>query len=71
MLVTVAQTDGGVRLWDPGASPLRGKVIRIARSPGHCSFALSPEGRHLAVTHPNGAIYVLRLAPLGTVYRLP
>jgi hypothetical protein len=73
LLVTVAQTDGGVRFWDPGASPLRGKLIRIAppRTPGYCSFALSPEGRHLAVTHPNGTIYVLRLAPPGQVLRRP
>jgi WD40 repeat protein len=73
LLVTVADSDGGVRLWDPGGSPLRGKVIRIAppRTPGQCSFALSPEGRHLAVSHPNGTIYLLRLAPLGQVFRLP
>jgi DNA-binding beta-propeller fold protein YncE len=72
-LVTVAETDGGVRLWDPGASPLRGKEIRIAPpgAPGCCSFALSPEGRHLAVAHPNGAIYILRLAPPGQVFSLP
>src|SRR5262249_2810147 len=42
LLVTVAETDGGVRLWDPAATPLRGKAIRIAppRDPGYCSFAL-------------------------------
>ncbi len=73
LLVTVAETDGGVRLWDPGASPLRGQMIRIAppEAPGTCSFALSPEGRHLVVAHPNGTIYVLRLAPPGQVFRLP
>jgi len=73
LLVTVGQTEGGVRLWDPFATPLRGKAIRIAppRTPGCCSFALSPEGRHLAVSHPNGTIYILRLAQPGQVFRLP
>ncbi len=73
LLITVAETDGGVRLWEPLATPLRGKMIRIAppRTPGRCSFALSPEGRHLAVTHPNGTIYILRLAPREQVFRLP
>jgi serine/threonine protein kinase len=72
LLVTTALADGGVRLWDPSASPLRGREIRIARrgSAGPCLIALSPEGRHLAVTHPNGTIYVLRLALPGKVYRL-
>ena len=57
----------------PDATPLRGKAIRVAPpgSHGHCAFALSPEGRYLAVSHPNGTIYVLRLAPPGQVYRLP
>ncbi|HKB39610.1 MAG TPA: serine/threonine-protein kinase, partial [Gemmataceae bacterium] len=73
LLITTAQADGVVRFWDPSATPLRGREIRVARtgSPGPCLIALSPEGRHLAVTHPNGTIYVLRLAPPGTVYRLP
>jgi WD40 repeat protein len=73
LLITTAQADGVVRFWDPSATPLRGREVRVVRSgsAGPCLIALSPEGRHLAVTHPNGAIYVLRLAPPGTVYRLP
>jgi hypothetical protein len=35
------------------------------------AVALSPEGRHLAVSHPNGRVYVLRLAKPGAVYRVP
>jgi serine/threonine protein kinase/WD40 repeat protein len=73
LLITTTLSDGMVRLWDPSAKPLRGREIRVARrgSAGPCLIALSPEGRHLAVTHPSGAIYVLRLAPPATVYRLP
>jgi serine/threonine protein kinase len=73
LLITTAQSDGAVRLWDPGATPLRGREVRVVRrgSAGPYPIALSPEGRHLAVSHPNGTIYVLRLAPPGTVYRLP
>ena len=73
LLITTALSDGVVRFWDPTATPLRGREVRIAKrgSAGPCLFALSPEGRHLAVSHPNGAIYVLRLAKRGTVYRLP
>ncbi len=73
LLITTAQSDGVVRLWDPSATPLRGRAVRVARpgSAGPCLIALSPEGRHLAVSHPSGAIYVLRLAPPGAVYRLP
>jgi WD40 repeat protein len=73
LLITTALSDGVVRFWDPSATPLRGREVRIARNgtDGPSLIALSPEGRHLAVSHPNGAIYVLRLAPLGTVYRLP
>jgi WD40 repeat protein len=73
LLITTAQADGGVRLWDPSATPLRGREVRVARrgSAEPCRIALSPEGRHLAVSHPNGTIYVLRLAPPGIVYRLP
>jgi serine/threonine protein kinase/WD40 repeat protein len=69
LLITTALSDGAVRLWDPSATPLRGREIRIAKrgSAGPCLIALSPEGRHLAISHPNGAIYVMRLA----VYRLP
>jgi serine/threonine protein kinase/WD40 repeat protein len=73
LLITTAMSDGVVCLWDPSATPLRGREIRIAKrgSAGPCLIALSPEGRHLAVSHPNGAIYVLRLAKRGTVYHLP
>jgi WD40 repeat protein len=35
------------------------------------SIALSPEGRHLAVTNPNGTVYVLRLAKRGQVFQVP
>jgi serine/threonine protein kinase len=73
LLITTALSDGVVRFWDPSATPLRGREVRVARTrtDGPCLIALSPEGRHLAVSHPNGAIYVLRLAERGTVYRLP
>jgi serine/threonine protein kinase/WD40 repeat protein len=73
LLITTAVSDGVIRFWDPSASPLRGREIRVARTgtDGPCLIALSPEGRHLAVSHPKGAIYVLRLAERGTVYWLP
>jgi WD40 repeat protein len=73
LLITAGETDGTVWLWDPSATPLRARALRIKRprAPGPCAIALSPEGRHLAVTHPNGTIYVLRLAPPGKPFHLP
>ena len=33
-------------------------------------IALSPEGRHLAVCHPNGTVLLLRLAKRGEVFEV-
>jgi hypothetical protein len=34
------------------------------------NIAFSPEGRHLAVCNPNGAVYILRLAKRGEVFKV-
>ena len=35
------------------------------------SDALTPEGRHILVTHPRGPTLVFRLASKGTVFKVP
>jgi len=73
MLITAGETDGAVRLWNPATDPPGCEVLKVM--PPHVpwlhALALSPEGRHLAVTHPNGTIYILRLAKPGEVRRVP
>jgi WD40 repeat protein len=73
LLITAGSTDGTVRLWDPSGDEWRSKALAVI-PPNvpwlHC-IALSPEGRHLAVCHPNGTVYVLRLAQPGEVFGVP
>jgi WD40 repeat protein len=73
LLITAGQTDGTVRLWDPSGAEPRSKALAVI--PPNVQWvqgiALSPEGRHLAVTNPNGTAYVLRLAPPGEVFTVP
>jgi WD40 repeat protein len=73
LLITAGCTDGMVRLWDLSDDRPRSKALPVIppNVPWLTSIALSPEGRHLAVCHPNGTVYVLRLAKAGEVYRVP
>jgi WD40 repeat protein len=67
LLITAGATDGMVRLWDLSGDRPRSKALAVIppNVPWLQGIALSPEGRHLAVTNPNGTVYVLRLAPPG------
>src|SRR5262249_26515719 len=73
LLATGGATDGTVRLWDLTADPPRCKALSVI--PPNVKWldalAFSPEGRHLAVSHPAGMVYVLRLAKRGEVFRVP
>jgi WD40 repeat protein len=73
LLITAGATDGSVRLWDLSGGRPRARAIPVIRPnlPWLHAIALSPEGRHLAVCHPNGTVYVLRLANRGEVVRVP
>jgi WD40 repeat protein len=73
LLITAGTTDGMVRLWDLSGDRPRSKALPVIppNVPWLTSIALSPEGRHLAVCHPNGTVYVLRLAKAGDVYQVP
>jgi urea transport system substrate-binding protein len=73
MLITAGEIDGTVRLWNAASDPPRCEVLKVMPPavPWLHALALSPEGRHLAVTHPNGSVYILRLAKLGEVRRVP
>jgi WD40 repeat protein len=73
LLITAGSTDGTVRLWDTSGDRPRSKALAVI--PPNVRWlhgiALSPEGRHLAVTNPNGTIYVLRLTKPGEVFTVP
>ncbi len=73
LLITAGSTDGTVRLWDLGGGEPRSKALAVIppNLPWLHSIALSPEGRRLAVCHPNGTVYVLRLAQPGEVFTVP
>jgi WD40 repeat protein len=73
MLITAGETDGTVRLWNPATDPPGCEVLKVMPPDVRWvhALALSPEGRHVALTHPNGSVYVLRLANPGEVRRVP
>jgi serine/threonine protein kinase len=73
LLATAGCTDGTVRLWDMDAGPPRCKPLLVIppNVPWLHAIAFSPEGRHLAVSNPDGTVYILRLAKPGEVFRVP
>ncbi len=73
MLITAGETDGTVRLWNPATHPPGCETLKVMPPDVRWlhGLALSPEGRHLAVTHANGSTYILRLAKPGEVRRVP
>ncbi|MCI0459419.1 MAG: WD40 repeat domain-containing protein, partial [Gemmataceae bacterium] len=73
LLVSAGAKDGTVRLWDPDTNPPQFRTIALfppGRGAIH-SIALSPEGRHVVTGNGDGTIYVLRLAKVGEVLRVP
>jgi WD40 repeat protein len=70
LLISAAEGDGMVRLWDLAGKLPRSKAIALGAT-RISALALSPEGRYLATANEDGSIYVLRLAEPGTVFRLP
>jgi WD40 repeat protein len=72
LLFTAGGTDGTVRLWNLTGDRPRSRVLPVIppNVPWLHGIALSPEGRHLAVCHPNGTVYVLRLAKRGEVFEV-
>jgi WD40 repeat protein len=73
LLITAGATDGTVQLWDLSGAKPRSRALPVIppNVPWLQSIALSPEGRHLAVSNPNGTVYVLRLAKRGQVLEVP
>jgi serine/threonine protein kinase/WD40 repeat protein len=51
--------DGQIMLWDPSSK----QKLRDWRVPDKTWVAFAPDGRHLAASCANGAIYILRLTP--------
>jgi WD40 repeat protein len=73
LLITAGARDGTVRLWDLRGERPRARVLHVIPPDVDWlhGIALSPEGRHLAVTNPNGTVHVLRLAKRGKVFQVP
>jgi WD40 repeat protein len=73
VLATAGETDGSVRLWDLSRDPPGCRVLSVVPPsvPWLHAIALSPEGRHLVVSHPNGTVLVIRLAPPGQPFVAP
>jgi WD40 repeat protein len=73
LLITAGTTDGTVRLWDLSGKEPRSKALAVIPPDVEWlhGIALSPEGRHLAVCHPDGTVYILRLAKAGEVFEVP
>jgi WD40 repeat protein len=73
LLITAGVTDGTLRLWDLSGDQPRSRALRVIppNVPWLHSMALSPEGRYVALTNPNGTVYVLRLAQPGEVPAVP
>jgi WD40 repeat protein len=73
LLITAGSLDGTVRLWDLSGDRPRSRALAVI--PRNLDWlygvSLSPEGRHLAVCHPNGTVHVLRLARVGEVFQVP
>lgn len=58
-LATVSFT-GAVRIWSPDDQPPTRTIDRLPPVPGPRQLAYTPEGRHVLLGGPRGAIYVLR-----------
>ena len=73
LLVTAGETEGTIRLWDLSTAQTRCKVLNVMRPglPWLTAMVLSPDGRHLFVSHPTGMIVVVRLAPPGGLPKIP
>jgi WD40 repeat protein len=73
VLFLAGAVDGNVRAWDLTGEAPRSADLSVLR-PGLewlSGIALTPEGRHLLVTHPKGPTLVFRLAPRGTPFAVP
>jgi WD40 repeat protein len=69
VMVECASDTGAIRLWDPAGAQPRALVLKVR--PQTEGLAMTPEGRHLITGNPDGTLYVLRLAPPGTVFQVP
>src|SRR5262249_14264948 len=73
LLIPAGSLDGMLRFWDLGGEVPQSRALAVIppNMPWLHSMALSPEGRHVAVCHPNGTVHVLRLAGPGEVFGVP
>ena len=62
--VATLDHDWNVCIWDVDQGAIAQKIESLSPSRGYVAgrqMAFSPEGRHLALAQPNGAIFILRL----------
>jgi WD40 repeat protein len=72
LLITAGSMDGTVRIWDMTSTAPQSRAISVIAPNVQWlhSIALSPEGRHLAVSNPDGTVHLLRLAERGEVLQI-
>jgi WD40 repeat protein len=72
-LAALGTPRGLLSVWQLGSNPLRQRDFRLLSPQGAYlrGLTISPDGRYLAATHPDGIICIYRLAERGRLPEMP